>query len=241
MTAVDILRNLGLVAIPFTLYFAWTKIGYRIVVQPTWSSRRHAASSISRLTIMNMKDRSLAVFKAHAVFDGMVLPLKDFDPPLILKAYEAVNVEIPEVSNYYVGNRPFEWSPGIELHKIDIFLSTASKMVKCKHGAPPSQFSFAKRSNNTLVTTHTATFNDRVYNDNVRYAIVYRFDGVDQTAFVDQAGFIDWRLSPNLLRPEEYGSAEAVKNTLDSSGTGRIIGPYFVETLQKDGNHAVKL
>lgn len=234
MTTVDVLRNLGLVAIPFTLYFAWTKIGYRVVVQPTWSARRHAASGISRLTLINMKDRPLAIFQAHAVFDGMVFPLNDFDPPLILKSYEAVNVEIPEVSKYYVGNKPFEWSAGIDLHKIDIFLSTASRMVKCKHGAPPSRVGFAQRRNNALVIQHTEMFNGRVYNDNVKYVIGYRLDGVEQTSFVDQSGFIDWRFAPNMLHAEHIGSEEAVRNVLDASGIGRIIGPYYVETLRRN-------
>jgi hypothetical protein len=234
MTAVDVLRNLGLVAIPFTLYFAWTKIGFQVVVQPTWSVRRHTASGISRLTLINMKDRSLAIFQTHAVFNGMVFPLKDFDPPLILKAYEAVNVEIPEVSHYYVGSQLFEWSAGIDLHKIDIFLSTASKMVKCKHGAPPSQIGFAQRWNHSLVTAHTETFNGRVYNDNVKYAIGYRLDGVEQTSFVEQSGFIDWEFAPNMLRAEDIVSEEVVRSVLDKSGIGRIIGRYYVETLRRD-------
>ncbi|WAS58275.1 hypothetical protein MK974_31010 [Burkholderia ambifaria] len=234
MSAVDILRNLGLVVIPFTLYFAWTKIGFRVVVQPTWSVRRHAASGIGRLTLINMKDRSLAIFQVHAVFNGMVFPLKDFDPPLILKSYEAANVEIPEVSNYYVGNQLFEWNAGIDLHKIDIFLSTASKMVKCKHGSPPSRIGFARRWNNAIVTTHTKMFNGRIYNDNVKYAIGYRLDGVEQTSFIDQSGFIDWQFAPNMLRAEHVVSEDAVRNVLDASGIGQIIGRFYIETLRRD-------
>ncbi|WP_143287223.1 hypothetical protein [Burkholderia pseudomallei] len=234
MTTVDILRNLGLVAIPFTLYFAWTKIGFRVVVQPTWSVRRHAASGIGRLTLINMKDRSLAIFQVHAVFNGMVFPLKDFDPPLILKAYEAVNVEVPEVSNYYVGGQQFKWEAGLDLQKIDIFLSTASKIVKCKHGSPPSRIGFARHQNKTIVTTHTDMFNDRVYNDNVKYAIGYRLDGVEHTSFIDRSGFIDWRFAPNMLRAEHIVSEDAVRNALDASGIGRVIGRYYVEKLRRN-------
>ncbi len=229
----DILRNLGLIAIPFTLYFAWTKIGFRVIVQPTWGEKRHAASGISRLTLMNMKDRSIAVFHAHAVFEGMLLPLKDFDPPLILKSYEAVNVEIPEVSDFYVGDQSFRWKAGLDLHKIEIFLSTASKMVKCKHGSPPHRLGFAQRRGLKIVTTHTSTFNGRVYNNNVKYAIGYRLDGIEQTAFVDQFGFVDWSLAPNMLHSENMVNVSAVRHALDASGIERIIGRYYVEKLER--------
>lgn len=233
MTALDVLRNLGLIALPFTLYFAWTKIGFRVVVQPTWSGRRHAASGISRLTLINMKDRSLAIFHTHAVFEGTVIPLKDFDPPLILKGYEAVNVEIPEVSNYYLGNQPFEWNAGVDLNGVDIFLSTASRMVKCKHGSPPSHIGFARRKNSALVIRHTNSFNGRVYNENIRYAIGYRLDGAEQTSFIDKSGFIDWQFVPNSLRMEDLVSEAAVRNVLDANSMSRIIGRYYVQALER--------
>jgi len=115
-----------------------------------------------------MKDRSLAVFEAHAVVEGMVFPFTKFDPPLILKAYEAANIEIPEISSYYVGNQQYEWKSALDFHKIDIFLSTASRLVKCEHGAPTSGIGHARKENYVLVTTHTTRFNGAIVESGVR-------------------------------------------------------------------------
>jgi hypothetical protein len=56
-----------------------------------------------------MKDRPLAIFSIHAVMDNLSFHLKEFDPPLILKAMETVNVEAETVSKRYLGNDVFEW------------------------------------------------------------------------------------------------------------------------------------
>ncbi|MCZ4328515.1 hypothetical protein [Castellaniella denitrificans] len=231
MATMDIVRVLSLAALPFTLYFAWTKIGCKVDVKVTYGGNRHSAYGIKEITLINRKDKSIAIFEAFAASSDMVLTLRTFSPPLVLKAYEAVNIEVQEASAYYVGDQEVDLLSQIDDLQLNVFLATPSKLVKCRPHDVSSAIGYARKHGRKLVCVSRHTFNGRVYSKKVKYAICCTVDGEHKTFFIDSGGFIDWGFRPNGLHADQLVNAQAVKNALDSIGADQIIGPYIVEAM----------
>ncbi len=232
----DLLKSAGLISLPFTIYFAWMKIGHRVAAIYSWRVGPLIASGIGTVTLINLKDRPLAIFDIHAVMDGLSFGLKEFRPPLILKALEACTIEIDSVSERYVGPQPYDWKPKPEERDgVDIYISTFSKQIKCLKKGTKTHLGFAIKRRLKLVTTGTSQFNGLIYNKNAKFAITYTEDKQQKTALIDAAGVIHWDRTPNGLRPSDIKSPESVKNILIECGVAPLIAPFVVEELHKSG------
>jgi hypothetical protein len=179
-----------------------------------------------------MKDRPLAIFEVHAVMDDLSFQIKEFSPPLILKAMEAICVDAEPVSNRRLGVEIYDWHP-LPGRKaaVDIYLSTSSKIIKCHRQGPPSRLGFAMKRKLRMVADERKLFNDVLYNDSARYAISYIEDGQQQTALIDTAGFINWSYAPNGLRQEHMRSVETVRDAIAACSVARMISPFVVDEL----------
>jgi hypothetical protein len=236
---IEVLKYVGLVALPFTIYFAWKKIGYRVAASYSWRAGPLIASGIGSVTLINMKDRPLAIFGIHAVMDGLSFSLKEFNPPFILKAMEATTIEIPAVTKRRLGREIYHWElPAGRPAAIDIFLSTATKTVKCRHAKPPSQIAFAIKQKLRPICDETNSFNGVLYNDNAKFAITYTEENQSKIALIDQAGVIYWDYAINGLRPHEIETVDTVKAALIRCGLARLISPFAVDALSDD--HPIK-
>lgn len=228
-----LLRVLGLIAVPFTLTLAWAKIGHRVSYNYVWGTQGAALDGVKSVTLINQKDRSLVVFSMHAVLDDLSIPLKKFDPPLIIKGLEAVRVDIDPVSEYTIDGEEFEFKlPLASGAKFEIFLEAPSKTVQCKFGGASNQFSFSVKRKLRRVVPMAAIFNGRVYSKRIRYAVVY-IDGDrgQKTSFIWDTGMIDWDLSPKFIQQSHMVSAGAVKAALERDEVGKTIAPFFVEQM----------
>jgi hypothetical protein len=223
----------GLVALPFTLFFAWSRIGYKVAANHTWRVGRRSASGPSRVTLVNMKDRPIAIFGIHAVADNLSFNLKNCDPPLILKGMESMNVDVDDVSARYVGDQIYDWKPpelsGIEL---TIYLSTSDKIVRCRRAGPPTQFGYALANNLTSVVNSIQKFNGIVILPFDRFAIIYKYRGDEKTAIIDDTGLIDWHHAPNQLRPDDMLNEKTVQAALKGSQLTAIISEFVVHDLK---------
>jgi hypothetical protein len=123
----DFLKNLGLVTLPFSIYFAWTRVGHKVAASYSWHVGKFTASGIGSVTLINMKDRPLTIFEIHAVMGDVFLQIREFSPPLIIKAMKAMRIDTGPASNRRLGPEIYEWNL---LHGrkagIDIYLSNAS-------------------------------------------------------------------------------------------------------------------
>lgn len=181
---------------------------------------------------MNMKDRPLAIFSIHAVMDGMSFGLKEFDPPLILKAMEAVTVETQRVSYYYAEGKVYEWTTLQRGESpVDIYLSTSLRTIKCSRRSPPSRIEFAMKRRLRLVTTGTRRFNEVIYNQNARYALIYTEEGRQRTVLISTHGDIDWHWAQNRLPPSDMRDIRTVHEAIERSGIAPLISPYAVHDL----------
>jgi hypothetical protein len=230
---IEAFNRIGLVALPFTIYFGWKRIGYRVAASYSWRSGGLVASGISNITLINMKDRPLAIFGIHAVMEGLSFSLKELNPPLILKGLEATTVEIDAVSGWRLGVEPYKWDLPQGRHaNIDIYLSTATRTVKCRRESPPSAMTFALSRELRPVIQETTRFNGVIYNEKARYALTYIDSGVEKTSIIDLAGIIHWDQAINGLRLEDMKTADTVRDALVKCGIGSAIAPFAVDDIQ---------
>jgi hypothetical protein len=103
---------LSLLVLPFSLYLNYKKIGHKVAASYSWRTGSFIASGIGTVTLINMKDRPLVIFDIHAVMDNLSFKLKEFNPPLILKAMEAVSVDADIVSKRYLDGKVYDWKTG---------------------------------------------------------------------------------------------------------------------------------
>lgn len=200
----DFLKFATIVTIPFALYIYWTKIGYKVSSSYSWRVGRFVAGGIGSVTLINMKDRPVAIFGIFAVMDGLLFKLREFDPPLILKGMEAMTVDVDQVSERRLGSNLFEWRLPVDKHaEINIYLSTASKTVKCRRQGPPSAIYFALKQRLRLVNSHTTRFNNLIYDHRTAYAVTYIYEKKEATALIDNTGYIDWVIAPNMLHASD--------------------------------------
>lgn len=133
-----------------------------------------------------------------------------------------------------VGAEEYEWRPPIETaEEVEIYLCSSFKTIKCRPGGGASKIGFAMKRKLTIAVASTRRFNEITYNDNALFAVTYTVRGETTTAFIDNAGFSDWGILPNMLRQEDIRSADAVRQAIISSGLDRIIGRFFVDDLQE--------
>jgi hypothetical protein len=230
----QMLHNVGLVALPFTIYFFWKKIGQKISASYSWRSELLVASGIGTITLINLKDRPVVIFSAHAVMDKFWFNLKRFDPPLILKPMEAVNIESDIVSKYEIGDETLEWKDPMDKKRpITIYLSTSNKTIKCHLHQNPyiRELTYPKKHELRIVKSYTRRFGDTIYNDDAKYVLIYTQDNKRKTALIDRFGIIYWDYSPNAIAVSDLQSPDAVRAAIASSELANIISPFDVQSL----------
>lgn len=235
MSSFDFVRYaglLGLISLPLTLYFAWMKLGYRVGASITWGSDKFTAAGIRSITLSNLKDRSIVIFEIHFEHDGISFPFKAFDPPLVLKSLEATTILSEDVSEYSVDGAQFDSMRLVASSaRTHVFIDTLNGPIRCVVKNRPSRLMFASGRKLRLATTATWRFNNRVYGRTSKYAIVYSVAGKSETALVHESGYIDWRMSPNMLPGSVMNSAESVHAALAGSELGEVLKAFAVSPL----------
>ena len=163
----------GLAIFPLTFYLAWKKIGYNITCSVTTTTQRTSSPRISSILLVNHKDRPVPVYAIQAVIAGKkTFTVEEFNPPLILKAFEAITIETAPYSSLDFSDGP--WKPPFGTNELEIFLITGGKTVKIAIENHPSIRKLQKFLSYEHGTKMICHFNGKVYNKNVAYAIAYK-------------------------------------------------------------------
>lgn len=228
----ELIKVVALISVPFTVYLGFKKLGNKALISYSISSNRHTATRLSEIVITNCKDKPLVIHALYVV-EGkeIMLPIREFSPPLVVKGLESCLVENSDVSGYYVKDDPFE----IQFDTIrDIHVLTSGGSFRCKADPTPHLYTIAKKMDYRLVTVQRRVFNGHVFSSRVRYAVMFRFNQSElRTAFIDQGGLIglDWPFKENMLSADTMKSAEIVKETLTVVLDGRGVSVLDVEEL----------
>jgi len=239
-SAQEVLKVLpGVILLPFSLYFAYRKIGQKVSVSYSIRYSRTSAPRIGEVSITNLKDKPLTIFSMHAVIDkDIVIPVEEFAPPVVLKALESTRIETTPYSMTHIGDDKL--LPNFSSAKfIEIYIISNHGSIKCKTETPPGISSITSFRNKRMATRSTYKFNDKVYNDRAKYAITYVLDSKRLTAIVDDGGFIgeDWDFQYNQIPDTHMASKEKVVDALNACGFDKYSKRFHVDELWP--NHSI--
>jgi hypothetical protein len=221
----------GVVLFPLTLLLAWKKVGNKALISYSVSWDQYTASGLSDIALTNCKDKPLVVHAIYIVIDRHILvPLKEFRPPLVVKGLESAPIECDPVSAYYVGHDPFEFD---FLNNGEIYITTAGGRIKCELDQTPSTISIAMSEKYQLATRSISRYNGHVYDHRVRYALVFLYQGTQHTAFVGVGGHIglQWPFPVNALHPDDMTDAATLKHVIHELYGTLMTGPLYVHPL----------
>lgn len=215
---IEVLKFAALPGAILAVYFGHLRFGYKVGAHHTFTTRRFVAPGISQVTLTNLKDRSTPIFSLHAVQGDVVIELIRFESPLVLKSFESVKVDIPQVSEYRVDGEPYQFLPefGSDSGLTKIYYSTIGKVRLCKRFAPPRVDAKRLECGRALKPAFIIkdTFNGRTYGPSVIYMVGYKTEGVWKDAFVDVAGYIDWKMQQNVIPAAALADPQLMANTL---------------------------
>lgn len=232
------IRNI-LVSIPgiilggFSLYFAHQKIGEKIFVSYSIGHSRITENRISELEFINKKNKPISIFSIHAVIDNhVVVDIDKFKIPIILKPLESLHIETPAFSALYLGGERYKAEYGPP-YNVDIYIVNDTKKIKCITINHPSISAFFDFEHFINTTKSIKKFNGKVYNENVKFAITYRFDSQEYTALVEDWGFIaeGWNFKYNQIPPEYMSSKDKVKEYLTLVGYDKFFDALHVDDI----------
>jgi hypothetical protein len=209
-------RNLAaIVGVIIASYAASKKWGTAAIYQAKIGYTRNKPTRITSLSIANLKDKPLVVYRALAKFDHLkaYVTIQAFDPPLVIEGLQATSIEPDEFSGYSCPENPFT-DPRV---KMDLMLVTESTLVKCKPAKIPEALVRKHLKGFSEIGTYTKKFNEKVYTNEAVYAILYQFNGVARTSFLLHYGYIcdDWPFQFNTIPAEHMASEELVLKAID--------------------------
>lgn len=225
----------GILLFPFSIYFAWKKIGHNVGVSFSYGASTFEALRITSIVFTNKKDKPLPIFSAFLrLHKDVVVPVEKFDPPIVLKGLEVVQVETAPFSTYYLGDEKFELSSEL-LREAEFFLVTAFGTIQCEIVGTGSDVGYAYQNDMSLAVKSTRTFNGRVYNEHALYAISYLIEGKQRTAFVARSGYIgeEWDFRYNYVPKDLLSSTAGIEEFLKRCGYDKLFKGIAVDTLEQ--------
>lgn len=222
----------GLVVFPFTMYFAWKKLGVKVTASITTGYERTVAPRISDVVLINIKDKPVTVFAIYATIGDIYWELDKFDPPIVLKSLESTRLGMNPYSELWLDSGKYE-PDFLKANDIKIFLVLSHKVVKCKMVTHPNLMHFPAFKGYRNACKHSKRFNNIVYNEFAAYAITYSLNSEIKTAIVDRSGFIccNWNFHFNMFPPEAMNSRENLKQYLDVAEFGKMVKGFTVHAL----------
>lgn len=183
------IKLLTVIATCFSIYFGYQKVNKKICVSFSVSDGNLYPAHISNLVLLNKRDNAITIKCINLkIGEKGTLKLVEFNPPLVLKAYDAQLIEVKKYS--YIYGRDGEVV--IELTDELTFTAIANggKKIKC---LTESSGTVTLEGLKEMITINTSTFNDIVLTDRMSYIFFYRdIDNVSDLKHVifDRNGFI---------------------------------------------------
>ncbi|MGK0270845.1 MAG: hypothetical protein ACI88H_001495 [Cocleimonas sp.] len=225
----------GIILVGFSLYFAYQKILNKILVTYSIVSEGVTETRISEISLINKKNKPVTIFSIQAVINkDIIVEVESFKPALILKPLESVHIDTLPFSSLHLGADHYK-AEYMTPNQVDIFLITDSKKIKCELIDSPRLSSHFDFKHFKQATKKTRTYNGKVFNDSVKYAIVYNYGSEERTAFVGISGHIseDWGFRYNSIEKSSMGNKEDVRKYLVAIGYDKIFDGLVVEDINE--------
>ena len=213
----------------FAVYFAMQKIGNKVIATYTTTSGLKYTTYISAVTLTNKKDNSFAIWSIYAVIDkDYCLELDKFDEPVVVKPYETISLSMPEYSQLYCGEE--KYSSYFPSEKVEIYINIGNKEVKCRKNIVKAS-DFPLEATNKIYK-EVQKFDTHIYNENVKFILVYCLDEKYHTAFINEHGVIynEWFMMPNGIKGTV--TAQAINIFLETNRFNEIFSNYECYEMQ---------
>ena len=223
----------GVVLVGFSLYFAYQKILNKVLVTYSIVSAGVTETRISEISLINKKNKPLTIFSIQAVINkDVIIEVESFKPAIILKPLESMHIDTSPFSSLRMGTDHYK-AEYMRPNLVDIYLVTEKKKIKCEVINPPSLSSHFDFNHFKQAVKETRTYNGKVFNDSVKYAIVYNYASEECTAFVGASGHIseDWGFKYNGIAESSMGSKEDVMKYLVAIGYDKIFDGIIVDNI----------
>jgi hypothetical protein len=223
----------GLLIFPISLYLGIQKIGTKVTARVSFGGNPISPYCIRYIDLRNLKDRTIVMYSIFASIndDEFLLELKKCNPPLIVKGYQSIIVEIPSYAFLQLDGKNFELDNSM-MNKITIYLELAHSTIKCKtfnYHKPISR----KLSKYRILKNITNNFNGIIYDKRAVYAITYGSENRVKTAIVNDAGIIsgDWDFGILQMPMLSLRSKEAIEAQLEIMKFGDQVDWFKVYLL----------
>ncbi|WP_141629563.1 hypothetical protein [Pseudomonas sp. PAMC 25886] len=226
----------GLVLLPFSIYFFWKKISHKASATFSISMNRVTAPRLSDIVIANLKDKPLVIWALHArINKEQWLTIQKFEHPLILKGLETVNINPPPVSEYNVKSDTITNPFGSGKH-VEIFITSTDKIFKCLPMTYPENLATKKFSELTYITSTIKSYKGITYNNNVKFAITYEYNGQTEVALLENNGCMThgWPFIPNRFQADHISDTATVRRTFEATGITDIVKILSVVDIEKN-------
>jgi hypothetical protein len=222
---------IAMIGLSFTIYFAYERFGTKVKATYTFGMTDVLEPQVTSVTLINYKNRPLAIFEIFAVFDGNVVgQLQKFTPPLVLKPLEALSVAIEPCSFYMLGEKQYV----LDRTSATIHLALENKTYECKLADVSMMMDVVRKKRLAPLTRVENRHNGDIYGPQVKYVVTYRNGKEIKRAFMTKHGHIagdDWPFEYNAVPPADAATREAVYQALGRQG--HKAGEYWVNELRE--------
>ncbi|MEM5550116.1 hypothetical protein WNY63_05155 [Pseudoalteromonas neustonica] len=178
-----------------TIRLGLKKFGNEVLATCTITSEYFKPDYISSVVLTNCKDKPLVIKSILAEFkDNSHIELIKFKEPLVISAHSSNKVKIPPYSKLSLNG--CEYTP--DLLDIKIILQSDFEYIKCKEP------NIKKGLSSVQITKSNRKFNGFIYNESLKYTLLYSKNDKAYTAFIAANGFLgnEW----------DYGQCLIAKN-----------------------------
>lgn len=177
------LKLIAIISSVFAIYFSYMKISNKVMISYWISSEILKDTHFEKIVVCNKRDKVLIVSGLFVKFGDDCCKLKNFHPPLILKAYEAIEV-VPDEYSYLTHRLTGE--------KYKFTLAGDYEFILELHGGRPitcDVITFRSEIRSTLNVVK-ARFRDIILTPEMLYIIEYNNGEVWKRTIVSNNGFV---------------------------------------------------
>lgn len=215
---------ISLIGLCLSGYFAYQKIGNHITITYQINSGSYTDEQINKFVITNKKDKTISIWSIHVVVDkDVTYNLYTPDTPLILKGGESVSKN-PEPYSYLSGDTN-KYTPNFISSKIEFFANIGNKIIKCSDQKITKDERYPALRN---LSVRKLIIDEQLFNENVKFALIYFWDNKKYIAFFEPNGFIgnQWGLAPNHMGSANYDESD-IQNMLVAYGYDKLFTNYI--------------
>ncbi|MFK3858585.1 hypothetical protein [Pseudoalteromonas rhizosphaerae] len=206
-----------------TIRLGLKKFGNEVLATCTITSEYFKPDYISSVVLTNCKDKPLVIKSILAEFkDNSHIELIKFKEPLVISAHSSNKVKIPPYSKLSLNG--CEYTP--DLLDITIILQSDSEYIKCKEP------NIKKGLSSVQITKSNRKFNGFIYDDTLKYALIYSQNDNTYTAFIRHNGWIgnEWDYGQHLIAKKNEPNIKNIKNMLKEN----LIKEWILYDPKKD-------